>query len=223
VFDWPEDGRLVVPGLKARVLRARVSNGATLPVKPNRDGVELQLPARRPAGLIPVLEVETAGSLEPNREVYVLKGHENSLDSGGAKLAGCKPVQVQWMEKFGDWKHAECAAQWAGAGSEAVWAFRTTEPGEYYADVEYTLPAEDDYSEWKLTLDGKAVTFPLIDTGERAKRTAFGGALPRFREYRVGRIRVETAGTHELKLGPTGDAGKGARIAGVRLRPVGRD
>jgi len=220
VFDWPADGRLIVPGLQTKVSKATLSNSTAIAVKTIPDGLELQLPARPPKELIPVITLETTGPINASRDLYVLSGYENTLDTGGAVLSGCKSNKVQWMEKFGDWKHAECAIEWAGAGSTAAWAFRTTEPAEFYADVEYSLPAEDDYSEWHLTLDGKPVTFPLIDTGERAKRTAFGGALPRFRVYRVGLIRIEKPGLHELKLGPTGTAGQGAKVSGVTLRPA---
>lgn len=220
VFEWPVHGRLIVPGLHAKVSKAALSNAAAVAVKAVPDGLELQLPARPPKELIPVITLETAGPINAGRDLYVLNGYENTLDTGGAALSGCNSKKVEWMEKFGDWKQAECAVEWAGAGSSATWAFRTAEPGEFYADIEYSLPAEDDYSEWHLTVDGKPVTFPLIDTGERAKRTAFGGAFPRFRVYRVGLIRIEKPGLHELKLGPTGAAGKGARISGVTLRPA---
>ncbi|MGJ5817250.1 alpha-L-fucosidase [Paludibaculum fermentans] len=220
VFDWPANGKLVVPGLKSNVAGANLSNGAKVLARSIPEGWELQLPDKRPAGLIPVVILETTGTLAVSRDPYVLGGHENVLDSGGAQLTGCKPAKVQWMEKFGDWKHAECATEWTGAASTAAWTFHTVEPAEFYADIEYTLPAEDDYSEWRLTLDGKPLTFPLIDTGERPKRNAFGGAFPRFRTYRIGLIQIERAGPHELRLGPTGKEGQTARIAGITLRPA---
>lgn len=220
VFNWPDDGRLVVPGLKSKVLRALAGNNIPVKARATSDGWELTLPLQPPPGLIPVITLETAGGVEASRDLYVLKGFENPLDSGGAKLNGCQQAKVQWMEKFGDWKHAECAVGWAGAGSSASWSFRTVEPAEFYADVVYSLPAADDYSEWRLTLDGKPVTFPLIDTGEREKRQAFGGVFPRFRTYRVGLIRFAHAGLHELSLGPTGEAGRTMRLESIILRPV---
>ena len=124
------------------------------------------------------------------------------------------------MEKFGDWKHADCLSGWAGAASAAEWRFRTVEPGAFYLDLEYTCSAEDDYSEWNVTLDGKNVTFPLIDTGERSERRAFGGQLPRFRTYRVGIADLPEAGEHTLTLGPTGSEGAGIRVSALLLSPV---
>jgi alpha-L-fucosidase len=219
VFDWPADGRLVVPGLKARIVRASVGSTA-IRSSAIADGCELRLPETRPPALIPVVLLETSGPIEAARDMYVLRGHRNPLDCAAARLNGCQLTQVRWMEKFGDWKHAECAAGWSGAGSTASWTFRTVEPAEFYADIEYTLPSQADYSEWRIALDGEAITFPLIDTGERDKRAAFGGAFPRFRTYRIGKLRVGARGVHELTLGPTGEAGTPARISGLVLHPA---
>jgi alpha-L-fucosidase len=219
VFDWSADGRLVVPGLQAKITRASIG-GATIRAASTVDGCELRLPEKRPAGLIPVVTLDTTGAVEGSRDLYVLRGHRNPLDCAAARLSSCKLTKVQWMEKFGDWQHAECATGWSGPVSTATWTFRTVEPAEFYAEIEYTLPSEADYSEWRITLDGQAVTFPLIDTGERDKRAAFGGAFPRFRTYRIGKVGIGARGVHELTLGPTGEAGKSARISGIVLRPV---
>jgi len=124
------------------------------------------------------------------------------------------------MEKFGDWKHAECVGGWNGPEPSATWEFRTLEPGSFYLDVEYTCPGEADYSEWQITLDGRRLTFPLIDTGEKAKHEKGRGTLPRFRTYRVGVFDLPNAGPHQLRLGPTGPEGKSVRISALNLIPV---
>ena len=71
-----------------------------------------------------------------------------------------------------------------------------------------------------MTLDGETVTFPLIDTGERAQRKAGIGPLPRFRDYRVGVVAVASAGRHTLSFGPCGGEGQGIRVEALRLSPV---
>jgi alpha-L-fucosidase len=86
--------------------------------------------------------------------------------------------------------------------------------------VEYTCPAEDDYSEWRVRCGDADVTFPLIDTGERPKRLAFGGALPRFRTYRVGVLDFPKPGAQRLTFSPTGPEGKGIRVSLLSLTPV---
>ncbi|MEO8657197.1 MAG: alpha-L-fucosidase [Bryobacteraceae bacterium] len=221
VLDWPADGRLVVPGLQSKVIRAQVE-GASAAVKTIDGGVVVQLPAVRPAEIVPVVSLEMEGEVKADRGAFVLSGHRNRLDPGIATLTGCKRSKLSWMEKFGDWKSEECAGGWQGAGSAATWAFRTLEPGVFRLEVEYSCPQEADHSEWQVTVDGQRITFPAIDSGERAKRAVFGGEYPRFRSYRVGAIHLAKSGPHKVAIGPTGAEGKGVRIASVTLAPMSR-
>jgi alpha-L-fucosidase len=220
VFNWPVDGRLIVPGLTTKIKSARLEGGRKLPVESNAEMVEITLPTQRPDVLIPVVTVELAGAPQASREHFVLNGFRNELKTGEAELSGCTNNGVDWMEKFGDWKHVEGLGNWSGAESSATWKFRTIEPGTFYLDVEYTCPAEDDYSEWRIRSGDTDITFPLIDTGERSTRKAFDSALPRFRTYRVGMIDFPKAGLQQLVLNPTGLAGKGIRISALTLVPV---
>jgi len=220
VFNWPADGRLIVPGLKTNVKSARLENGRKLALRVKAGTLEITLPSQRPDVLIPVVSVELAAPAEASRENFVLNGCSNPLKTGAAELTGCQRTKVDWMEKFGDWRHAECVAGWQDANSSAAWDFRTVEPGSFYLDVEYTCPAEDDYSEWRVHCGNTSLTFPLIDTGEREKREVFGGALPRFRIYRVGVIDFPKPGAQRLIINPAGLAGKGIRISALSLTPV---
>lgn len=218
VFQWPADGRLIVPGLKTKCRAARL-DGAVLALDAADTHLVVTLPQVRPATLIPVVTLELAGPPEASRDQYVLGRCRQTLETGVATLAGCQLQSVRWMEKFGDWKHNECLAGWQDKGN-ARWRFRTVEPCAFYLDVEYTCPADDDYSAWQVTLDGRSVSFPLIDTGERPKRAAFGGALPRFRTYRVGVIELPKPGEHELVFGLAGAEGKSVRVASITLAPI---
>lgn len=219
VTDWPRNGELIVPGLRSRVAAASVE-GAGAAVTSGESCAVVEVGATPPESLIPVVTVDLAEPVSTQPGVYILRGCQATLDAGLAGFGGCELQVVQWMEKFGDWHHAECVGGWQGGGSAATWDFATLGPGAWYLEIEYTCPAEDDYAEWRLVWDDLELTFPLIDTGERASRGAFGGALPRFRTYRVGIVEVDGGGDHHVSLGPSGDAGLGTRVALLRLVPV---
>jgi alpha-L-fucosidase len=229
VFQWPADGRVLLPGLKTKVLRAQLKQGTEirqcevreLPFSDSAGPcLEIALPASQPATLIPVISLELSGPAEASREQFVLNGCRQTLEAGVAKLNACELESIDWMEKFGDWKHAQCAGRWHGSESAATWAFRTVEPGSFYLDVEYSCPATDDYSEWRVRCGETDLTFPLIDSGERPMREGFGHTLMRFRTYRVGVVDFPKAGLHELRFGPTGKAGGGVRVSSLVLTPV---
>ncbi len=219
VFQWPACGRLLLPGLKTEVRRASLE-GDRITFEQKDGLLTLRVRELRPDALIPVIKLELAGPVEASRELCVYPGCRNTLDAGVAALEGVGVKPVNWMEKFGDWKHAECLAGWAGGASAATWSFRALAPASYYLDVEYTCPEGDDYSEWRVQCGAADLTFPLIDTGERATRKAFGGALPRFRTYRVGVVDFPAAGAYRLRFGPTGAEGAAIRVSALTLTPV---
>ena len=219
VFQWPSDGKLVLPGLQSKVKRATLEGEKVKTVR-EANLLVISVPKLRPDTLIPVVTLELAGPVAASREAYVLNGCRNTLEMGVAALKGCEVKAVNWMEKFGDWKHMECLAGWQGEERSATWSFKTVAPGSFYLDVEYTCPAEDDYSEWGIRCGDTHLTFPLLDTGERPARKAFGGALPRFRTYRVGVVDFPSARTYQLRFGPTGTEGAAIRVSSMNLTPV---
>ncbi len=220
VFQWPANRRLILPGLQTQVLTARLSSGEKVAFNSSSNGVTLTLPNQQPDWLIPVIAIELTGPPAASRDQYVLNDHRQTLEAGTARLKVARQTSVSWMEKFGDWKHADCLVGWRGRESSATWEFLTLEPGSFYLDVDYSCPAEDDYSEWYVSAADVGITFPLIDTGDRPKRSAFGGSLPRFRTYRIGVVEFKKPGPQRLTLGPLGSEGAGLKISGLILSPV---
>jgi alpha-L-fucosidase len=219
VFQWPSNGKLILPGLNSKIKRATL-DGEIIKVVREENLLTLHVPKLRPDTLIPVITLELSGPIDASRDLYVLNGCHNILEMGMAKLKGCGIKAVNWMEKFGDWKHMECVGDWKGSEPSVTWNFNTVAPGSFYLDVEYTCPADDDYSEWGIRCGDTHVTFPLIDSGERANRKAFGGALPRFRTTRIGVIDFPKPGAQQLVFGPTTAEGKNIRVSALRLIPA---
>lgn len=221
VFSWPDDGRLVVPGLRKGISQVRlVADNSIIPFDYIEEGAVLRAPRVRPDGLIPVLVVELQSEPEPDQNQYVLDGIMNRLDALSAQVVGGEIKKVRWMEKFGDWKHADCVLGWQPEGASATWPFRTLGAGRFYVDIEYTADERGDYSEWELKLADDVRTFPLIDTGERKRRAVWAGNFPRFRTYRAGILEIKSAGDHNLVLRSLDEGGTHVRVAGLLLTPV---
>jgi alpha-L-fucosidase len=218
IFQWPDHGPLLVPGLRTPPKRARLIGGGDVHAEMMGQNVALHLPQPRPASLIPTVVLELDVHPETERLDCILAGCRNVLETAVAARTGCELRAVRWMEKFGDWKHAECLADWQPGTGSASWDFRTLEPVSFHLDIEYTCPEEGDYSEWAVEVAGTEMIFPLIDTGERAKRAVFGGHLPRFRTYRVGLIDLPGPGQYRLTLRPLASAP--VRVASLILEPA---
>lgn len=220
VFHYPTDGRLIVPGLLSQVQSARLLGGASnLTVEPREGYVVVRVPLAPPDALIPVIALEMEGEVRAANDVTVLPGCPNRLDITTARLTNCAHTTVHWMEKFGDWQHANCVNDWS-AGSAAAWSFTALEPGAYYLDLEYSCPLDADFSEWQITLDDAGWSFPLLTTGHMDTRKGnMAGELPRFRNYRAGLVSVE-AGAHTLTIAPISADGQRVHLASVALTPA---
>src|SRR5262245_7162128 len=70
VFNWPSDGRLVVPGLHNKVTGVRLlATGAKVPARAEAGDVILTLPAKAPDAIASVIEMEFKGPLEVDRRL----------------------------------------------------------------------------------------------------------------------------------------------------------
>jgi len=64
VFNWPADGKLVVPGLKNEVLSAKLlASGATLKSQKDGDNLTVNVPANAPDKVASVIKLEVKGTV----------------------------------------------------------------------------------------------------------------------------------------------------------------
>ncbi|HEY1163902.1 MAG TPA: alpha-L-fucosidase [Chitinophaga sp.] len=64
VFNWPGDGKLLVPGLKNTVSSAKLLyNGATLKTSADKDGLIINVPAQTPDNIASVIKLEVQGTI----------------------------------------------------------------------------------------------------------------------------------------------------------------
>jgi alpha-L-fucosidase len=65
VFEWPKDGKLVIPGLKNKVVSAKMlAGGATLTSKTSGNALTINVPAQAPDAIASVIKVELKGKVK---------------------------------------------------------------------------------------------------------------------------------------------------------------
>ncbi|MGF7082652.1 hypothetical protein ABIB50_005024, partial [Mucilaginibacter sp. UYCu711] len=68
VFKWPADGKLNVPGLKNKVVSAKLlANGTALTSSATADGLVINVPAQAPDTIASVIKVEIKGTVDTSR------------------------------------------------------------------------------------------------------------------------------------------------------------
>lgn len=192
VFIWPPQGRLVVPGIFREKVNARMwsrQGGESLEVIPGENHIALNLPMHASSLLIPVIELECQQTPQPAPGVMVLEGYRNEFPASRAKLTEVECTKQSWMEKFGDWKHADCLTQWKRE-SVAEWRFKPLLSMRATIQIEYSSTFENGDTKWQLWIGSQKLEFPLIASGEDS--TGIGGWPRRMR------FRTIIAGTLQL-------------------------
>jgi alpha-L-fucosidase len=207
VFDWPSDGRLMLPGLKTGTAAAGVVVGGKLqPItwKVHGTWTELKLPAAmpdRPASVVALklnepAKVDSTLGIHPNMPVKLLVEF--------AEVSGADKKEIRWMEKFGEWKFACQVAQWSNVG-KAVWTVEVCEAGDYRMELIYKGEGR---LAWRL------------ETDEGIKLQNQQNASPVYHTYPMGLLTFSKPGKHTISVSLVEGDREKASLEAVRLSPV---
>jgi alpha-L-fucosidase len=216
VFDWPSDGRLIVPGLKTTPRRAYLLADDQNAIKITRAGASdlvLGVPARAPDAIdsVVVLEIDGAVEVDPMPTVIDQPGIENVLSASQATIHG-RTMKYHGLD-LGVPVY-DYLGEWTSADDTAAWQFRTIAPGAFDVEIVYSADA---------TSEGNSFTVAVDDHRTAMKVKATGGATT-FKRFKVGTATLAEPGTHALKV--TADSiAQGSSLMNLHkivLVPVGR-
>lgn len=204
VFDWPQDGRLVLPGLKNQVTAARtLVDGTPIATRIDQYGsVVLELPKSAPDMAVSVLEVDFTGELVVERRLPA-SGADGSirLAAADADIHNTHRAQARIAgsgsgARVVDWNHHE---------PRVSWDLRMKRPGSY------TVRAE---------LTGTSAGRIKVQVGEATAIAAVAVAESvASRQVDLAVIEVKSAGEITLELTPEAADWRGFELVGITLIP----
>ncbi len=203
VFDWPADGRLVVPGLKTPVKRASLLvSGRPLEAVAAGDGVVVTVPAAAPDAVASVIKLEFA-------ETPVIGQSLPSPDANGAiDLPASLAAIVNAYGANARLQGAGAAAHVAGwdrANTALHWEFVVDKPGVFEIEADVAV------------LESVTIGIACGKMKTEAAMAATGG-LDDYRRLALATISID-AGEQTLEIVSQGDWSE-ARLRGLRLVPV---
>ena len=156
VFDWPTDGKLLVPGLKSKVGSASLLvGGKKLASRNTADGVEIDVPAQAPDKVSSTIKLIVKGALDVEQPQVTLKlGSSLSLKPEEATLHG----ELQSEERGG----TPNLGFWTNPNDYAEWTFIAEKPGTVSLSTEIAAPASAAFT---VSLGGKTARFTSPETG----------------------------------------------------------
>ena len=204
VFNWPADGRLVVPGLKSAVDTAYLLADAArkeLRAAVTPDGVVIDVPAAAPDAISStvVLKVEGAIEIEP---VWLVQKADGAvaLPASEATLhgSGLKYESGPERDNIGFWLNPE---EWVS------WDFKATKPGAFAVTVQVAA------------VEKSAVTVILGDQKIRVSTPATGN-YGKFTTVPVGTLTIGAAGKATLAVKPVVEGWQPINLKSIDFAPA---
>jgi alpha-L-fucosidase len=159
VFNWPKDGRLVVPGLKNAALSARLlATGANLDVSATQEGVLIIVPATAPDPIASTIVLKIKGAPEVG-QTPILQESDGAvrLLAAEARTHGSELKLEDANENLGYWVNP---ADWAD------WTFQVTQPGKFQVSAEVASLGQ---GKFEVVLGGQKLTGTAAKTGDYGK------------------------------------------------------
>jgi alpha-L-fucosidase len=203
VFDWPADGKLVLPGLQNDLGPAYFLtdlNKEALPVSREGDAVTISLPAKAwdPVDTVIVLEIMGAPEVAPQ---------PIKPQADGSVLLSAIDADIHGSRlRYEEGKDLNCLILWTEPTDSASWFFEVPAAGDYTVEITYSCDKGLAGSRFELIYGDQKLPGKTRDTG----------AWKNYRTGRLGTLKFEEAGPVTVSLEPV----KLAKTALMNLRSV---
>lgn len=206
VFNWPDDGTLVIPGLRNTITRARLlATGQTLKTQSAAEGVSLVLPKDCPDAIATVIAVQVQGPLQ------IEKIHPKQQADGRIVLSA---EVADIHNRMGSSTQVENKAGTANIGywtddqSWVEWQFRVDRPGRFTIAADVAAVSD---SSAEISAAQKTVSAKFVSTG----------SYDAFKSQQVGQIEFPQPGVYSLEIRPRKGAWQPINIRRIELTPAG--
>ncbi len=207
VQEWPQDGNLYLPGLESEIVSAKILNGAEISYKKENGWTVFKVPFKPADPLVSVIEVKLdseAKSAKVNSNHGIYPNIQTTLLAEFAEVSAAQKEEIRWMEKFGEWKHANQITNWE-ENSKAEWTVEVFEPGYYYLDLIYK---GEDRLVWKTVTDEG-----IMVQNQQA-------ATEKYVDYSMGILEFKTTGKHTISVSLVEGNPKTSSLKSVVIKPI---
>ncbi len=201
VFNWPEDGKLVVPGLRNEVRSAwLLATDKMLKTTAGEEGVTINVPAESLDPIDTVVVLEVRGELDIEK---VLPGQ--AVDGSVilmAELAELRGSQVQ-VESIGGESNI---GWWTNPRESVAWGFKVDKGGWFNVTAVIAAPS--------------ASKFEVVAGDQKLSAEVAGtGSYQTFKIFELGSIEIHP-GPCELSVKPLRDGWQAINLRSVVLKPA---
>ncbi|MCS6862011.1 MAG: hypothetical protein NZT92_17020, partial [Abditibacteriales bacterium] len=202
--DYPQDGRLFVPGLKNKVASAYLladPHKNPLRTQVRSDGVVVSVPAQAPDPICSVVVLKVKGALDIEQPLLT-----QSAD-GSLTLPAIEALLHGEMIQYESGHNRNNIGFWTNPNDWVEWEFNVTKPGKFNVTAEIAALGSG--------------SFHVIVGNQRLKGTApTTGDYGKFQTVSLGVIELPAPGKTSLSVKPIRDGWQPMNLRAIRLTPV---
>ena len=204
VFDWPTDGKLLVPGLNNTVKKAylmRPSNKEALSIQSRPEGILLTVPAAAPDPVSATIVLRVKGALAITQP-GLAQDYDGSivLPASEARLHGNKIKYETGHER-------DNLGFWTDPADWADWEFEVTKPGRFEVTAEV---AALEKASLQVSVGESKTAGPAVVTRDYGK----------FKLAKLGALEITTPGQTTLAVRPVKEGWHAVNLKAIRLKPL---
>lgn len=205
VYEWPADGRLILPSAGLDIKKARLFNGRKLAAVNDGSWMEIRVPYKCPDEQLAVIELQL-GAVPQELDSYpVVPGFPSEFSTAFAETSECTAERTGYMVRYGEWKTLYNISD-LSEKSSVTWTFDIYEPGWYDIELQY----KDDRHggdcsngvDWMSAMSREGLYFAEWSVESDESETLID-KQPAYRNYtwqRMGWMKFSTPGRHSVTV-----------------------
>ena len=210
LFGWPENGKLEIPSLRSKVVKARLltdSKARVVGVSARaKGGIVLDLTGQHPQPHATVVALDLEGKPEIDERIRPGADGSTFLHAGLAVTHGRELRLEKTQIEGGN------LGYWTRSKDWAEWLPVAVEPGEYVVELRYACVPGSEGSTFVIAIGGGKLP---------AKIAEHTGAWDTYKTVRLGKIRIKEGGDQTLTVKATRKKGEGVmNLKWIKLTPV---
>lgn len=205
VFNWPQDGKLYLPGLSSDIISAKILGQNTLLKYEKKDNwIVFNVPYKAPDSPVSVIEVQLGNKAEVDQTHGIYPNIQTTILTDFAKVSNANKKSIRWMEKFGEWKKTTQVSKWKKKG-KVEWEVEVLEPGYYYLELSYKGEGR---LVWKTTTDEG-----IMVQNQQA-------ATEKYQAYPMGILEFKTKGKHTVTVSLVEGNPDTSSLKSITIKPI---
>jgi alpha-L-fucosidase len=202
VFNWPADGKLLVPGLENKITSAKLlATGKKLKTSVTPDGVVVDVPTNAPDAISSTVVLQFKGAPEVGASPITQES------DGSVRLMGSE-AELHGGLQYESGGGKDAIGYWTDPADFVGWTFNVDRPGKFQVAAEI---ASLGAGQFEITIGDQKISGTAVSTGDYTKFRSIN--LP-------GVLEISTPGKISLSVKPVAEGWQPINLKSLTLKPA---